>query len=461
MGMRILFWVFVLSGLTSCVTYHALPLDTSKPLMDATTSLKTNIPTELTSTLPQTWQQYPIDMHNGLDEVELSILVLLNNPQLLASRVQLSEAQATLKQAGLLADPQLGITWDIPKSTGLVSGRNFSLGFNLQRLIMRGALQSIAIQQAKSVYLNVLWQQWQVIQQARMLWHRSWVEQEKIHVFQRQVLQTQQLWQRQHQALQQGNVTLDQHALAANAVTDAKIAHLEEQRQHNITQHALSLMLGLNPNVAIVLQTPTQYLHNFIQEPISDEALQPMLSQLGQTRPDLLALQAGYQSQEASVRASILAQFPSFSIGMNRSRDTAGVWSFGPWINLNLPMFDGNRGQIEFEQASRQRLHREYRMQHASTQVQIQQMIADQRLAYIEWKLLLKQQPPLEKTVENMANALAEGQMDMLTFINLKTALFNQQARTLVLEKTLLEQSVALETLLGTWLTQTNIEVKK
>jgi len=448
-------------AMTSCATYQPLALETHSTLHASLQALEQQLAPKVASILPMPWQTYHLNVNDGLNEVEVALLALMNNASLQANRAQLLEAQAQLIQAGLLVDPQLGVALDIARTTGLVTGGNMSLGFDLQSLVMRDVRQTVATQQAKAVYFNVLWQQWQVIQQARILWRRSWIEQEQMKVLQQQQQQAKYIWQQKSEALEQHNTTLDQHALALAAVIDSKTAYVEAQRQHSRTQHALALMLGLNPRVSVPLQVSQQSRHQWIHPPLEAIDLQPLLENLSSVRPDLMALQAGYHSQEASVRASILAQFPSFSIGMNRSRDTAGVWSFGPWLTLNLPMFDGNRGQVMVSRASRQRLRDEYRAQLLNTQVQIQQMMRDQHLVYLEWKTLKTSLPTLETTVQRMSHALAAGQVDMLVFMRLRKAFFGRQARVLLLEQTLLEQSVALETLLGTWLQGHGMEKKK
>jgi len=76
------------------------------------------------------------------------------------------------------------------------------------------------------------------------------------------------------------------------------------------------------------------------------------MHELAQRRPDLLALQAGYRSQEARVRAAILGQFASITLGITRARDTGSVSTNGFTIGLTLPLFSGNRGEIKIERAT-------------------------------------------------------------------------------------------------------------
>ncbi|WP_449424040.1 hypothetical protein [Rhodanobacter lindaniclasticus] len=62
--------------------------------------------------------------------------------------------------------------------------------------------------------------------------------------------------------------------------------------------------------------------------------MQAALYYLPWRRPDLLALQAGYQSQQAKLRRAILAQFPALTIGFNTARDTSAVYTHGLSIGI-------------------------------------------------------------------------------------------------------------------------------
>ena len=117
-----------------------------------------------------------------------------------------------------------------------------------------------------------------------------------------------------------------------------------------------------------------------------------LLASLPHRRPDLLALRAGYESQEATVRRAILAQFPSISIGVNRSRDNTDVNAIGPGVTMNLPIFNRNRGQIATEKATRAQFRDEY-------QARIDQSVSDVRALEAEIRLLKPEISSLEWSV--------------------------------------------------------------
>jgi len=440
--------------LGACATYHPQPLNLSVALAPSLGQLQLQVNKGGHPELPRSWHDRIVNVKDGLDEMEIALLAVLNSPHLRAARAQMGEARARLIKAGLLPDPQFSTSVDFPTSNdpSLVTGFGFGLGFDLQSLITRGARKSAAAKQARTTYLNVLWQEWQVIQQARMLYRRALIQQRQMDVLHDQYLQSRRTWEGRKAALSQGNATLDQEGLALAPMMNARAAWMEARRQYNATTHDLTRLIGVAPSVQLPLLMPSTGLQSLLVRPQEGRVLRRMLSSIGKRRPDLLALRSGYEAQEASVREQILAQFPSFTIGANRLRDTGGVWTLGPFVNLNLPLLNGNRGNVAVTRATRGRLRAEYHNQLTSAYVQASKLAKDQGLAFDEWRALVARLPTLEVTAKRMANALKAGEIDMLTFTTLRNAYFSQQIRSLTLEQVLLEQSVALDTLTGTLL---------
>jgi len=406
--------------------------------------------------LPKPWRSSSLNLSDGLNEAELIQLAVLNNPHLAAVQSMLQEANAQLIQAGLLPDPQLSLSADLPRGNDptLVTAYGIGLGFDLQSLITRGARQSTATKQARSIYLQVLWQEWQVIQQTRMLYRRTLMQHQQVELTHKQFLQTQTNWQIQQHALKQGNATLDAEGLARTAWMDAETAWFEARRQHNTTMHKLVLLLGLSPQTKLPLSVPEQGLSSLLiqyihADTVHSNKLQELLNNIDHKRPDLLALKAGYEAQEAKVREQILTQFPSFSIGANSLRDTGNIWSLGPFINLNLPLLNGNRGNIAMARATRSRLLAEYRDRLASAEVEAHRLVSDQQLALNELRALQEKLPDLNVMMQRMRKALSGGNVDMLTFTTLQSSHFAQRMKELLLEQVVMEQAVALDTLLG------------
>ena len=273
---------------------------------------------------------------------EVAILAVLGNPDLKATRARLEVANAQAFAAGLLPDPQLSANLDKPTgdTSGLVDAWGVGLGYDIIPLITRQARIDAEQGTKDKVHLDILWQEWQVIQRARTLAVSYVLENQRIALLRNMRQLYQERYQHSVKGLADGNVTLDTNGTDLTALIDvfSQIEQLEQQ--HNQTRHDLNLLLGLRADVELAIAQPGA------ETPLERTAIQARLDELPQIRPDLLALKAGYRAQEDHVRAAILAQFPSLSIGITRARDTSGVYTSGFSIGLNLPLFSGNRGSL-------------------------------------------------------------------------------------------------------------------
>ncbi len=446
---KILYCIFSLGLLGGCATYQPAPLETIAKLNTKVEQL--NMDASQHVELPKPWRKRSVNLGDGLNEAELIQLAVLNNPHLAALESKLKEANAQLIQAGLLPDPQLSLSADIPRGNNatLVTAYGVGLGFDLQSLITREARQNSATKQAKAVYLQILWQEWQVIQQVRILYRRALMQDQQLELTHRQFLQTKTNWQVQQSALKQGNATLDTEGLARISMMGTETAWFEAQRQCNTTMHQLTLLLGLSPQTKLPLSVPEQGVASWFIQPPHGKKLNALLNNIDHKRPDLMALKAGYAAQEDKVREQILSQFPSFTIGANSLRDTGNAWTLGPFMNLNLPLLNGNRGNVAMARATRSRLRSEYRDRLTAAEVEVHRIVSDQQLAFDELKALQERLPDMNVMMQHMRKALTAGNVDMLTFTTLQNSQFYQRMKVLLLEQAVLEQTVALDTLLG------------
>ena len=99
--------------------------------------------------------------------------------------------------------------------------------------------------------------------------------------------------------------------------------------------------------------------------------------------------------------------------------------------------------------ATRSRLRSEYSDRLTAAEVEVHRMASDQQLALDELQALQKTLPDLNVMMQHMHKALMNGNSDMLTFTTLQNSQFSQRMKVLLLEQAVLEQAVALDTLLG------------
>jgi outer membrane protein TolC len=174
-----------------------------------------------------------------------------------------------------------------------------------------------------------------------------------------------------------------------------------------------------------------------------------LLPALPQRRPDLVALQAGYAAEDQRYRAAILAQFPALSVGFQRSRDATNTYTAGMNVSLSLPLFNRNRGAIAIEQATREQLHADYEQRLNAAASGIDRILAEQRINRRQLVEIDAGLMELAAAAEKGNAAFRARGIDALAFANLQASLMAKQIERINLEQAVLEQQIALQTLIG------------
>ena len=390
-------------------------------------------------------RSHRFDPADGLDIDEVAMLAVANNPQLRLARDRLGVARAQAFAAGLLPDPQLALTRDDPTNGGPGNTSAFSAGlsYDVNALLTRSARSAAASASARQIDLELLWQEWQVVGQARLLFVRN-VEQERLLEVS---TQTTKLLESRYQAvkaaLAQGNATLDAAGADLAALQDAERQVNELERQMRRNRIDLARLLGLAPDAGLRL------VGGSVLPSLDPAQVSASLAQLGQRRPDLLALQAGYRSQEERFRAAVLAQFPALNVGITRARDTSNLYTRGVGITLSLPIFNGNRGNVAIERATRRQLRDEYRLRLNDAAAEVTALLGDQALLGEQLAGVKSALAALERTSASATAALQAGNLSELAYANLESSLLAKRAEAISLEQRMLEQRIAILTLAG------------
>lgn len=431
----------VLVLLAACTSYRPLPLPEHAALADHVAALQV----EAVALSHEPLGSHVFNAADGLDLDEVGILAVLNNPDLQAQRAALLVAGAQVFSAGLLPDPQLSAVLDRPTGSdaGLVNAWSLGLGYDIIPLITHQAQLDAETGAQRKVQLDLLWQEWRVIQQARTLAVALSLEEERLTLLQRMLALYRERYEHSAAALARGDVTLDVNGTDLTAFLDT-LSHINQLEQtHNQTRHDFNLLLGLQPDVPVgIAPLPTL-------TPLAPELLEAKLADLAQRRPDLLALQAGYASQEARVRSAILAQVPSLGIDIHRARDTSSVKTTGLGVTLTLPLLSGNRGNIAIERATREQLREEYQARLAKTAVDVDRLRELQDIIRHQQSALESYLPRLDTLVERARQAYAHGDIDALTFINMETTWVNKRLEQLRLAQAAWKNRIALDALLA------------
>jgi outer membrane protein TolC len=367
------------------------------------------------------------DPSDGLDPTEVAVLAVLNSPDLAAKRATAKVAAAQAFAAGLLPDPQIAFTFDIPVSRvgAPTNAYNINPSLDLMALVTHSTALKAAMAAADQADLDLLWAEWSAAQQARELAVMAMANEAKISVLRTLAGALEARYRQSNAAYARGD-------LAAAIVSADLAAKLDVEAQLAVAEHDaakargdLNAIIGLDPAVRLDLAPGTP--------PVDPDAtaLEAAQRSLPSRRPDLLALKAGYGAQEAGLRKAILMQFPLINLGFSHQSDTGGIITNGLSATFVIPIFNRGRGEIAIQSATREKLALEY-------QARLDQTLADAAAARREREAIranlirLEAQVPLLNAMADRARAaLARGDIDSAAY--------------LLLEQSALTHAVALE----------------
>jgi outer membrane protein TolC len=382
-----------------------------------------------------------IDPAKGLTETNVAALAVLGNPRLRAARRQEGVARAQLFAAGLLPDPEL--SGGIAKSP-FFTGYTAALTEAVRALIMHGASKAAAKAQAQRVHLDLVWQEWQVAARARELYVEARTLRHLAVALGTRRRDLGRLYRRDVAALARHEVTAPQAAndLAAWNAAEADWRTLE--LRENANRHAFDGLLGLEPSVHLRLRRSPR-------EPALDVAqYRSALARLPRRRPDLLALRAGYRSQEQRLREAILGQFPLLGVGVEKTRSAEeGIQSIGFNVSLSLPIFNRNRGAIAIARASRAYLYRDYRARLDASVVQADEVWTATRIMRRRLAALAVQRATLARSVALARRSLANGTERFADYVRLESAAIGVDVQAIELRGALRQAEVVLATILA------------
>jgi len=431
----------VLLGMAGCAGYAPKPLPASPDLAPDMSQLHV-----AASSLPlPLLQAHRFDPNDGLDMTEAAMLAVANNPELKAERKRAKVAGAQLFAARLLPDPQLSVSADHPtdQGAGLSNAYGVGLNYDLMALVTHSAVVQGAVAGSRQIDLEVLWREWQTVQQARIFYVQSSYQARRVALLREAAALYASRYTRSAKALAQGNLTLDVAGTDLTALMDADSRLNQAERDRDRIRHELNALLGLDPQAKVRL-TPLKGTPGVFHGDVAT-----LLKDMPRRRPDLLALQAGYRSQEARLRQAVLAQFPSLSVGFNRAKDTSDVHTVGLGVSLNLPIFNANRGDIAVQRASRAELRQQYQARLDAAVGQIDQLQRQQALIERQLQITGAHLPELARMVKQAESAYRARNIGALTYLNMQNTLLNKQLEQADLEQAQWETRIALDTLLA------------
>jgi outer membrane protein TolC len=393
----------------------------------------------------------PLDLRNGLGPDQAAILAVILSPKLRADRDRRGVAAAQLIQAGILPNPQIAYTRDFVtggSTAGTVSAYGITGSWEISALISHGAKVEAARANEQAINLDIAWTEWQTAMAAKMALYR-------VVALEEELSRAKQISSDQQQTVDTLQGAVDRHersvldlAAAQASREDARATELtleqELARRRLEFKNAIGVLPEANLSIERVIPLPSHL-------PLPSEG--ELIADLENRRLDLVGLRQGYQSQEQTVRAAVLAQFPKVVFGFNpHSSDTTNVHTAGFGVTIDLPIFDRNQGNIAIETATRQKLFDEYAARVFEAHSDVATAVADvqslnRQIAAAEAAL-----PVLQHLVDIAKEASDQGTADILGYFQAKTNLSQKSLQIIKLKQQLVDSRIALELASGRYL---------
>jgi outer membrane protein TolC len=391
-----------------------------------------------------------VDLRRGIGPDDAAAIALYSNPALRAIRDRRGLAAAQLTQAGILPNPVASYARDFVtggNTAGTTTGYNFTAAWEFSALVPFLPKQTAARKNFRSVDLDVAWQEWQIAMSARTAVYRVLGLNAEVSQALEATDGLQQSTDAMRKAVEAHEKTVLDLAAVEAASQDSRATMLSLQQEFEKQRLGLNRILGVEPDVKVAL-------HSGLSLPsrLSPPAQHDLANNLESRRLDLLGLQQGLESQDATVRAAILAQFPKMSAGFVKASDTTNVHTSGFTVAVDVPIFDRNQGVIATERATRQRLRDEYNQRVFEARSDIASAIADIRSLDRQIAAAEEALPLLEKLVSSAQTAVEQGNADVLGYYTARSNLLQKRIQLIKLQEQLLEAHTALEISSGRYL---------
>jgi outer membrane protein TolC len=415
-------------AVAGCATYTPAPLPKEPMLASSVSALRSEFPAA----------QQPLSVS------QVATLAVENNPELQAARAQRAFAQAQVFSASRLPDPRVnGAFLPLVAGVGTTPAWIAGIAEDITSLITLSAREQSAKAGARQVDAQILWQEWQVNGQAKLLAVDIIQGETGLRVLTQAYDLLSELEARLRAAQSAGLVTLTEAAPITTSLQTTRTQADDLARLQLTRRHQLNALLGLAPDIVLPLTDEPDV-------PLLDEpSIERMLPGIASRRPDLVALQFGYQAQEQRVRVAILAQFPNVVFGVQGGSDNANVRNFGPQISFTLPIFDGNQGAIAIERATRTRLHEEYSARLTTAVGQVGAMASEMNALIIQRDTIRSELVRSDEAVAEAAAAFRSGSLDHRSYVDFIMTRLNKQVQLITIEQILFEQQIAVAGLTG------------
>jgi cobalt-zinc-cadmium efflux system outer membrane protein len=441
MGTKLLLVIACLAA--GCARYEAAPITRGRVEKDLSAPMADDLKIATRELKHSKLKPLAVDLREGLSPEEAAVVAVIVNPSLRAERDRRDVAGAQLVQAGLLPNPQLAAAVGFPHGNAPPdSFTAYSVGANwdITSLIGHDARKQAARAEADSVALDVAWKEWQVAQAARLAVYQVLSAEKQLQLARQLDEELRETRDVVRQAVEAHLKTSLDLSGAQTAWLEARAAALELQRAAADRRLALNKALGLPPEMGLKLKEGGE-----LPRVISANEQEESNKSLEVRRLDLLALKKGYESQDATFRATVLGQFPKVNVGFTEARDNSNVKSSSLGVTIDLPIFDRNQAVIAQEKATRRKLYDEYVNRVFEARSEVATAIAGMGAVEEEIRANELALPAMERLEADYRAAMNQRSVDVLSYYTVRTSVTQKKIDAIKLRQELVELGIALE----------------
>jgi len=378
-----------------------------------------------------------IDFSRPLTPEALGVIAVVASPDLKAARAKAKVTRAQLFDSGLLPDPVITLGFDkLLSGPDAFNGWTAQIAQDLMALRDRGVSRARDHAAARQVRLDVAWQEWQAAGQARLLAARIAALTPIVALNAAARVKSETILEATLQAAARGDIKADDIEARRIAAIDAADKASSSARDLETARHALDALLGLPPETSLAI-APTAD----ISPPLDPNAL---FERARRQRLDLQALQAGYDSQDASVRKAVMDRFNSLQLSVNRTSDTAQNHTLGGQVAFALPVWNGNRGGIAIALATRDQLRAEYAARVFSARADIAELTAQLTAEKRERLMVSRQLEALRPLATASERAANRGDVSLVAASAVRQSVTDKELTLATLDQSIGEQTAAL-----------------
>src|SRR5262249_43868848 len=260
------------------------------------------------------------NLANGIGPDQAAVLAVILNPTLRANRDRRGLASAQLIQAGILPNPTISYGRDFVaggNKKGTVAAYGFTGSWDFSALVSRPAKIAAARANARSIDLDIAWTEWQTAEATKLALYR-------VVALRQELSRGQQIDEDQQKTVETLQAAVDRHeksvldlAGAQASRQDAHATVLSLQQELDRQRLEFKKAVGVLPEAKLQIKDGIK-LPSYLLPPSESD----LTANVESRRLDLLGLHQGYQSQEQTLRAAVLAQFPKVTLGFSRASDT-------------------------------------------------------------------------------------------------------------------------------------------